>query len=169
MLVKIVKNGVESEWFKLTKAYHRTLLEDAPEAVITLIDNLYTNSPDSGTYVKLDFSLFTLLARDFVLEENRQKKQIERHHDKRSLDDISDREIQSEEEMSLEEEFIQSEQLANLRRAKQYLTPVQRRRVDLHFEEGISMRSIAAAERVQHTAVRYSIRDAIEKMKKFLD
>lgn len=168
MLVKIVKNGVESEWFELTKQRHRALLEDAPEAVITLIDNLYTNSPDSGTYVKLDFSIFTLLARDFVLEENRQEKKIERYHDRRSLDDISNREIQSE-AMSLEEEFIQRELLANLSRAKRELTPAQRRRVRLHVEKGHSLREIAAAEGVEHTAIRYCIRDALSKMKKILD
>ena len=91
MLVKIVKNGDESEWFELTKQRHRALLEDAPEAVITLINNLYTNSPDSGTYVKLDFSLFTVLARDFVLEENRQEKMLKRYHDKRPLEDLDAR------------------------------------------------------------------------------
>ena len=168
MLVKIVKNGVESEWFELTKQRHRALLEDTPEAVITLIDNLYTNSPDSGTYVKLDFSLFTLLARDFVLEENRQEKMIERYHDRRSLGDISDREIQGE-AMSMEEEFIQRELLANLSRAKRELTPAQRRRVRLHVEKGHSLREIAAAEGVHNTVVCESIFAALRKMKKILD
>lgn len=26
MLIKIAKNGIESEWFQLTKKHHRTLL-----------------------------------------------------------------------------------------------------------------------------------------------
>ena len=168
MLIKIIKNGVESKWFKLTKQRHRELLEDAPDAAIILIDDLYPDSPDGGTPVKLDFSLFTLLARDFVLEENRQSKQIERNHDKRALEDISADDVQSR-MISLEDEFQSKEQLLMLELAKQKLTPIQQRRLKLYIEKGYSMRAISVAEGVQHTAVQDCIRDALKKIKKFLD
>ena len=32
MLIKIAKNGIESEWFQLTKKRHRTLLLEKPDA-----------------------------------------------------------------------------------------------------------------------------------------
>ena len=33
MLIKIAKNGIESEWFQLTKKHHRTLLLEKPDVV----------------------------------------------------------------------------------------------------------------------------------------
>ena len=79
MLIKIAKNGIESEWFQLTKKRHRTLLLEKPDAVFVHIDSLYPKSPESGQIVELSFPCFNLLAREFVLEENRQEKQNERH------------------------------------------------------------------------------------------
>ena len=77
MLIKIAKNGIESEWFQLTKKRHRTLLLEKPDAVFVHIDSLYPKSPESGQIVELSFPCFNLLAREFVLEENRQEKQNE--------------------------------------------------------------------------------------------
>ena len=33
MLIKIVQNGIESDWFQLTKKAHRELIQKKPEAV----------------------------------------------------------------------------------------------------------------------------------------
>ena len=55
MLIKIAKNGIESEWFQLTKKRHRTLLLEKPDAVFVHIDSLYPKSPESGQIV--EFSL----------------------------------------------------------------------------------------------------------------
>lgn len=92
MLIKIAKNGIESEWFQLTKKRHRTLLLEKPDAVFVHIDSLYPKSPESGQIVELSFPCFNLLAREFVLEENRQEKQNERHQDYRAMEDINPRE-----------------------------------------------------------------------------
>lgn len=167
MLIKTIKNGLESEWFELTKKYHRALLKDAPEAVVFLIDDLYPNSPDNGTYVTLDFPLFTVLARDFVLEENRQLKGIDRNHDKRPLEEIPIQDVTIQ-MSTLEDEYLHRELLEMLEHAKDRLTPVQRRRVELYIGEGLSLREIAAREGVHNTAVEDSIRAALKKMKKFL-
>ena len=48
MLIKIAKNGIESEWFQLTKKHHRTLLLEKPDVVFVHIDSLYPKSPESG-------------------------------------------------------------------------------------------------------------------------
>lgn len=162
MLIKTIKNNVESDWFELTKKIHRSLLEDAPDAAIVLIDDLYPNSPNSGTYVTLDFDCFTILARDFVLEENRQEKRIKRHQDKRALENISGSTL------SLEEELLRKELLRNLILARQDLTPIQQRRLKRYIEDGLSMRAIAAEEGVSHTAIKGSIHDALKKIKKNL-
>ena len=34
MLIKIVQNGIESDWFQLTKKVHRELIKKKPEAAI---------------------------------------------------------------------------------------------------------------------------------------
>ncbi len=39
MLIKIVQNGIESDWFQLTKKAHRELIKMKPEAVIVHIEN----------------------------------------------------------------------------------------------------------------------------------
>lgn len=166
MLIKTIKNGLESEWFELTKKYHRALLKDAPEAVVFLIDDLYPNSPDSGTYVTLDFPRFTVLARDFVLEENRQLKGIDRNHDKRPLEEIPIRDLMSQ-ISTLEDEYLHLELLEMLEHAKNRLTPVQRRRMELYIGEGLSLHEIAIREDVNKNAIDCSIRLAKEKLKKF--
>mgnify|MGYP000011269600 CR=1 FL=1 len=76
MLIKIVQNGIESDWFPLTKKTHRELMQKKPEAAIVHIEDVYPDSPDTGRIIQLDFRLFTVLTREFVLEELRQKKQI---------------------------------------------------------------------------------------------
>lgn len=50
MLIKIAKNGIESEWFQLTKKHHRTLLLEKPDVVFVHIDS---PSQSSLKYVRL--------------------------------------------------------------------------------------------------------------------
>ena len=167
MLVKIIKNGVESEWFELTKQCHHELLKEKPDAVIIRIEDFYPDSPDKGTLVWLEFSVFNALARDFILDENRQAKRAVRHHDKRPLEEIS---LGENQEMlaSVEDEYLRREQTDKLSDAKQKLTEVQRRRLELYIEDGLSMRNIAQKEGVHYTAIEDSIRAAFKKIKKFL-
>lgn len=167
MLIKTIKNNVESEWFELTKAHHRALLEDQPEAAIVRIEELYPGSPDEGCLVRLDFELFTVLARDFVLEESRQAKRTERYHDQRPIEEISFSEYQSS-IVTMEDANLHKEQLCQLEAAKQRLTPTQKRRLTYYIDNGLSLRQIAVLEGVDNTAVDDSIHSAYKKIKKFL-
>lgn len=168
MLIKIIKNNIESEWFELTKAHHRALLKDMPDEVLIDIEELYPGSPDKGRLVKLDFMMFTILAREFVLEKNRQEKWIERHIDDRPLEEISYQDYKIK-PLSLEEEFERQELKCRLAAAKETLTPVQKRRLEFYIEDKCSMREIAAREGVHNTAVEDSVHAAFKKIKKFLD
>ena len=56
MLIKIVQNGIESDWFQLTKKAHRELIKIKPEAAIIHIEDVYPESPDAGRVIRLDFS-----------------------------------------------------------------------------------------------------------------
>ena len=86
MLIKIVQNGMESEWFPLTKKTHRELMQKKPEAAIVHIEDVYPDSPDAGRVIRLDFRLFTVLTREFKLEDLKQEKHDERHVEKLRLE-----------------------------------------------------------------------------------
>ena len=86
MLIKIVQNGIESDWFQLTKKAHRELIKMKPEAAIIHIEDVYPESPDAGRVIRLDFRLFTVLTREFKLEDLKQEKRDERHVEKLRLD-----------------------------------------------------------------------------------
>ena len=162
MQIKIIRNEIESEWFELTKKHHRALMRNKPDAVIVLIDDFYPDSPNRGELVELDFALFTLLARRFVLEQNRQDKRIERNHDKRPLDEIN-----AAAETTVEDDYIKRETIKMLHRKKACLTPPQQRRITLHVEEKLSYSKIGKMEGVSYKAVSNSIKAGIKKLKFF--
>lgn len=140
MLIKIAKNGIESEWFQLTKKHHRTLLLEKPDVVFVHIDSLYPKSPESGQIVELSFPCFNLLAREFVLEENRQEKQNERHQDYRAVEDINPRENGAL-MTSLEEIYLRQEIKRILNGPSNVLTDLQQRRLRL-FLDGYSLKYV---------------------------
>ena len=86
MLIKIVQNGIESDWFQLTKKAHRELIKIKPEAAVVHIEDIYPESPDTGRVIRLDFRLFTILTREFKLEDLKQEKRDERHVEKLRLE-----------------------------------------------------------------------------------
>ena len=86
MLIKIVQNGIESDWFQLTKKAHRELIKKKPEAAVIHIEDIYPESPDAGRVIRLDFRLFTVLTREFKLEDLKQEKRDERHVEKLRLE-----------------------------------------------------------------------------------
>ena len=69
MLIKVVQNGIESDWFQLTKKAHHELIKKKPEAAVIHIEDIYPESPDAGRVIRLDFWLFTVLTREFKLED----------------------------------------------------------------------------------------------------
>jgi len=167
MLVKIVRNGVESEWFELTKQQHRALLLDMPEEAIVHIEDFYPGSPDVGTLVRLEFEVFTVMARDFILVENCQKKRSERHHTNQAIEDIDPNENHAL-YTTIEEAFLQKERKQALHTALAGLTLTQRRRLILSLENGLSYRKIASLEGADYSSVRESIQQAKRKIREIL-
>ena len=86
MLIKVVQNGIESDWFQLTKKTHRELIKIKPDAAIVHIEDVYPESPDAGRVIRLDFRLFTVLTREFKLEDLKQETRDERHIEKLRLE-----------------------------------------------------------------------------------
>ena len=169
MLIKIIQNGIESDWFPLTKKTHRDLLRAKPEAAIVHIEDVYPDSPDAGKLVRLNFHLFTTLTREFTLEQLKQEKQDARHIEKLRLEarPVNDPKLASK---TLDEQFIRQEltELLASAPARAGLTETQLRRFRLFLEEGKSFREIAELEQCEYSAVRKSVNQAKEKIKKFL-
>ena len=168
MLIKIVQNGMESEWFPLTKKTHRELMQKKPEAAIVHIEDVYPDSPAAGRVIRLDFRLFTVLTREFVLEALRQKKQDERHVAKLGLDarPANDPALASQ---SMDEQYIRQEIKELLASAPILagLTPTQLRRFQMFVEDGKSFREIAEAERCEYSTIKDSVDASKKKIKKF--
>ena len=169
MLIKIVQNGIESDWFQLTKKAHRELIKTKPEAAIVHIEDVYPESPDAGLVIRLDFRLFTVLTREFKLEDLKQEKRDERHIEKLRLEvrPANAPELASK---TLDEQYIRQEikELLEAAPACAGLTPTQLRRFQLFVEGGKSFREIAQLEQCEYSAVRKSVTQAKEKIKKFL-
>lgn len=169
MLIKIVQNGTESEWFQLTKKAHRELIKTKPEAAIVHIEDVYPESPDAGRVIRLDFRLFTVLTREFKLEDLKQEKRDERHVEKLRLEarPANAPELASK---TLDEQYIRQEIKELLESAPVLagLTPTQLRRFQLFAENGKSFREIAQLEHCEYNAARKSVNQAKEKIKKFL-
>ncbi|MDD3193964.1 MAG: hypothetical protein PHE47_09020 [Oscillospiraceae bacterium] len=139
---------------------------DKPEAVIIHIEDFYPESPESGQLVTLEFGCFTTIARDFVLEENRQEKQKERHHDKSHMELIE----QSGSHAlvtSVEEEHLQQELRYIMQDARTMLTTVQERRVRMFIEDGLSSSEIGRREGVSYKVIGRSIKAGLGEIKKF--
>lgn len=167
MRIKIIKNGIESEWFSLTKRQHKELLESKPDAALIYIEDIYPNSPNAGTIVRLEFDVFSALTREFVLELNRLKKSDERHLDQRGIDEISPNDNQAL-RINMDEIFRGRERRREFSTALEQLTPVQRRRFLLKYQYGFSYRKIADLEGTSYSAVKYSIDAAKNFLKKYL-
>ena len=169
MLIKIVQNGIESDWFQLTKKAHRELIKKKPESAVVHIEDIYPESPDTGRVIRLDFRLFTVLTREFKLEDLKQEKRDERHIEKLRLEarPANAPELALK---TLDEQYIRQEikDLLESAPALAGLTATQLRRFQLFAENGKSFREIAKIEQCEYSAVRKSVNQAIEKIKKFL-
>ena len=168
MLIKIVQNGIESDWFQLTKKAHRELIKMKPEAAIIHIEDVYPESPDAGRVIRLDFRLFTVLTREFKLEDLKQEKRDERHVEKLRLEarPANAPELASK---TLDEQYIRQEikDLLESAPALAGLTPTQLRRFQLFVESGKSFREIAEIEHCKYSTVKDSVDAAKKKIKKF--
>lgn len=69
---------------------------------------------------------------------------------------------------NIEDEFIENMELKKLEKAKELLTAKQRRRIELHIEDGKTIPEIAQIEGVCRSKIDKSIAQGLKKLKKFL-
>lgn len=165
MQVKLIYDDYKTDWTSLTVRQHIELQKQPPVSVEIRIDDFYPDSPDAGETAIVSFEVFNLLARDSVLEENRQRKQIWRNCDIRPIENISPQEY-SFRLCDPEAELIRLELRQNLDIAMDSLTPLQRRRLDLAID-GLTVKEIAKIESVHHTAVSRTFREIRKRFKNF--
>jgi hypothetical protein len=165
--IRTIRDGIESELFTLTKQRHRALLADKPDKVIVLIDYIYPDSPDCGTFVTLDFEHFNIVSRERILEKNKFLKQKERHEAEVSIEEIdplSNHALYS----TAEDDFFKKEQLESLNRGKATLTPTQLNRVEAIVDDRLSYHECARREGKRWESIAESFKASKEKLKKFL-
>lgn len=68
---------------------------------------------------------------------------------------------------SMEDSIIRNAELEKLKKAKETLTDTQRKRIELHIENGITLNKIAEIEGVRKNKIDKSIAQGMKKLKKF--
>ena len=71
-------------------------------------------------------------------------------------------------EKSIEDVLIKNIEFEILRKAKAKLTDIQRKRIELHIEDGLTLKEIARIEGVRRNKIDKSITQGIKKLKNFL-
>ncbi len=71
-------------------------------------------------------------------------------------------------EKSIEDVLIKNIEFERLRKAKATLTDIQRKRIELHIEDGLTLKEIARIEGVRRNKIDKSITQGIKKLKNFL-
>lgn len=130
MLVKTSKKGIESAWVHLTAKLRDDIINDDPDWIFVKVEDIYPGSPDAGKVIKLEKSVFSVVAKDFIQEHKRQERETERHVDNREFESIKVKEFRRA-QISPESRLINQETQKRLDRAMAKLTQTQRRRIHL--------------------------------------
>ena len=162
MYIRIINGDQKSEWMKHSRQNHMKLLTNSPENVEIRIRDFYPNSPDKKDTAIIPFEMFTVLARDFSLEKEAQRRCDERNlYSEPMTDDVPD-------EMNVEQLILDQEAKNQLNCMLMRLTPTQRSRVYAYYFRHLTFRQIADSEGVDEKAIRVSISLAIKKLKMIL-
>ena len=98
---------------------------------------------------------------------NNQEKSDERHIDFRSVEDAENEAIIIHSAKSIEEIIFKDQKKEQLHLALSSLTDIQRRRIMLHYFDGMTIKEIAKLESVVIRVVSRSIRKAEENIAKY--
>jgi RNA polymerase sigma-70 factor (ECF subfamily) len=104
---------------------------------------------------------------DFRKVKNNQKKSDERHIDFRGVEYAENEAIIVHSKKSIEEIIFEDEKKEQLHLALSSLTDIQRRRVMLHYFDGMTIKEISKLENTVIRVVSRSIRKAEENISKY--
>ena len=161
MYVKLIYNGIESEWTYHSRKQHKRLMKSPPDYVVIHISDFYPDSPDKASTSIIDFQQFNFLARVCPLHDAAQDKADERHL-------FQDELMETDCVVDVEKDFVDNENKILLRSGYELLTPKQQNRITM-YSQGLTMKEIAALEHVNYNAIRDSILCSIHKLKKSLE
>lgn len=161
--IRLINNGVMTEWRSYGIKLHRTLMENPPDKVVIRLRDFYPDTPDHVTQI-VDFPVFHVLSRETFLREEALEKELERHIDDREMDDT----LLSSEALTLADS-AEDEYLFNkaIQEVVARCTSDQRQRIALHIQ-GFSNVEIAKLCQCHEAAVRKSLRKVKEKINIFL-
>ena len=97
------------------------------------------------------------------------KNETDRHIDKSELTEIDLYNKSANKAKSVEEIVIENVQREKLKQAKQKLTDVQIRRIELHIIDEITIRDLAKSEKVRKKQIKKSIKLGLKKLKSFFE
>ena len=97
------------------------------------------------------------------------RNQYVRHEEQSEQSEISLYEKAINKEKSVEDKVIENIDREKLRKAKKELSEVQRRRIELHIENDVTIRDLAKKENVRKNQIEKSITLGIKKLKNFFE
>lgn len=97
------------------------------------------------------------------------KNETDRHIDKSELTEIDLYNKSANKAKSVEDIVIENVQKEKLKQAKQKLTDVQIRRIELHIIDEITIRDLAKSEKVRKKQIEKSIKLGLKKLKSFFE
>ena len=160
MYVKLIYNGVESEWTYHSRKQHKRLMKSPPDYVVIHISDFYPDSPDKSSTSIVDFQQFTFLARECPLRAAAQLRQDNRHLHTGEMDE-------TDWIMDVEKEIVDRENIQLLKKACQLLTPKQFSRFYPYHFKNLTLDEIAQKEHVNINAIHKSILCSLTKLKKY--
>ena len=100
--------------------------------------------------------------------EDRYRKRIIRKHDNYDITDKDFSNYHLECALcSAEDEYLHNKDLILLRNVYETLTKIEKRRMDMYYFEGFTLREIADIEETSHNAINKSITNGLKKLKNF--
>lgn len=116
--------------------------------------------------VEVPIDFLNLYLIEFAKPLRKQKNAASRHLEDRDFDILMESKEVSGKINSFEEHSISKIEIAQ---ALKTCTPIQQRRFELYYEQGLSLKEISEIERVSLAAVQKSISSAEEKIKNFYE
>lgn len=117
-------------------------------------------------HFEISAAVFTLFD-SFELDDLSYLNEVDRHYEQSELTEASLYDRAVHRPAMVEESALQNMEYAQLHRAISELPEIQKRRLILYYFQGLTYEQIAGMEGCTKRAVKFSVDNAVEKLKKF--
>lgn len=126
----------------------------------------FSDGQGERQHFEISSAVFALFD-SFELDDLSYLNEMDRHYEQSELTEASMYDRAVHRPATVEELAIQSMEYARLHRAITKLPEIQKRRLILHYFQGLTYEQIAEMEGCTKRAVKFSVDIAVEKLKKF--